>query len=168
ALEKYATELNERISRHKQSFLTLFRPDLKKQILASARKIHKALAGIKGKSVKKEFILNQQRFQKILKAPKWKITDVHGLRKQIKIIYHLQKILKPDNTAWQITNEFQERLGAWHDGIVLENGLTKYLESHFLPASEVSSLTKLVKAISIQNEKRFRDILAERKNLVVS
>lgn len=153
AIEHYSQELQGVISKQKKKFFDAFSSKMKATLQKAVEKILTEMQKADDQLGLADLGRKERQAKKLLQRDPLKRTDVHALRKELKVIYYLHKMLKPKHPHLTVPDEFQELLGKWHDGRVLLASLKKYLDSHFLLTREANSITSLRRRIDTANDK---------------
>lgn len=149
-LTTYFNQLDVELHHEQQLFFNLNSQQLLKSLKAKARKIYASLGEIKGGFVKRYLQEKREDIRSLMTSEILAEHDVHLLRKKIKELYYLQMIFQPENNHLDITDDFQELLGQWHDCQVIREDLLADAQNHKRPPGEIKAIMALHKKISAQ------------------
>jgi len=168
SVKKYVQLLSKQIIAEKKKLFSRLTPSLIRKLEKRKSTIKDSADQVNSKIALPAFHKKEKYIQKLLGSSRWKPANLHELRKRMKEIYYWQKMLKPKDNGLMITDEFQELLGKWHDGRVLENGLKEYIKSGALLPKDVPPLESLKTKISKKNQQLFQTIMIKKMDLLHS
>lgn len=143
----FAQRITKKRIKRLRKTIALIRPFARK---ITAKKVHSYIAE------KKEHV------HALLQQPILIEADVHDLRKEIKKVFYLQKIFHASDHRFTIADDFQELLGRWHDGVVIDLDLQKELHSRELKSDEIRMITSVRRKITNRTVALFKTILTDR------
>ena len=164
-LTKLKTELKDRVYVEHKKFSKILKPSLKKDLKKKAKEITRHIRKADVSHMKDILLKKRKKIEAILEKENLHPRDVHEMRKRIKRIYYLQKIFQPRARGFSVTDQFQELLGKWHDGVVLEKTLEDFRQHHIWNGKENKSLETMIARVSAQNDKLLQSIQRKRKDL---
>lgn len=135
-----------------------------KAAIKKIRQAEKAFtSGIKKVSKKKALAFltrNQSQIEEILVTKSIQEDGLHELRKQIKNVMYLSPLLMPNHLQRGLFDPLQERIGQWHDLVVIRGQLEKVLMEQSLRPEERTMLENLVDKLQGEIKKKFEAIQA--------
>ena len=168
SIEKLKRELSRQIASEKLKFSKMMKVSLLKELQKSTSRIERYLDEADRKSIAHYLDKKTKVVQKLGSDKNLKPNGVHELRKRIKEIYYLQKMLEKKGHRFARTDDFQELLGKWHDGRVLERGIKDFMATSSLPAKDIPVFEKLRQKITNYNQQLYQSILREKKAILKS
>jgi CHAD domain-containing protein len=162
---KFSAELKDLAFVERKKFSKMLKPSLKAKLKKNAGKIIKEIRKADFSRMKNILLRRRKKIEMTLAKDKLNPREVHETRKRIKKIFYLQDIFQPGTKGFIASDDFQELLGKWHDGVILINGLKRFLKAHRWNAKELISLHALLRKVTTQNDKVFQQILRKKNSI---
>ena len=164
-LTKLKTELKDQVFVAQKKFAKILKPSLLSHLKKNANQIVQHIHQADVSNMKDLLLQKKKKIEATLDKENLHPRDVHEMRKRIKRIYYLQKIFQPRSKGFSVTDQFQELLGKWHDGVILKKALQDFRKHHIWNEKESKSLETMAVRVSAQNDKLLQSIQRKRKDL---
>lgn len=96
--------------------------------------------------------------QQTLNDPITEDIELHTLRKKIKDLLFLERYFLPSTLDNGYLEQLQEKIGTWHDVVMIQSNLEKTLREHYLHSNERIILENQRNLMAFQSERLHQEI----------